>query len=151
MENKNLKPLKSLIFLDSNYWIYLFDQTTEEHAIIKEHFASIYDKYHLASNTVVLLETLHYLVKRLGSELVKEKWGWFMAMDLVIDELTLPCIDATFDELLKYSHTGIGGRDASILASMKRLGDIRTLVSHDRDFLNIPEIAVIDPIVDHVK
>ena len=60
--------------------------------------------------------------------------------------LTHPCIDATFDELLKYSHTGIGGRDASILASMKRLGDISTLISHDHDFLNIPEINVLDPL-----
>jgi predicted nucleic acid-binding protein len=148
MENKTPKPL---IFLDSNYWIYLFDQTTEEHAVIKDHFGLIYGKYQLASNTVVLLETMHYLVKRLGPELVKEKWAWFMAMDFVIDELTLPCVRSTFDELIKYSHTGIGGRDASILASMKRLGDTRTLITHDHDFLNIPEIEVIDPVADHVK
>ena len=141
---------KKLIFLDSNYWIYLMDQTTEEHAIIKDHFESIYGKYQLASSSVVLLETMHYMVKRLGSALVKEKWEWFMAMDLVIDELTLPCIGSTFEELVKYSHTGIGGRDASILASMKRLGDIQTLISHDQDFLKIPEIEVIDPISTHI-
>ena len=137
---------KTIIFLDSNYWIYLFDQTTKEHSIIKDHFESIYGKYQFASNTIVLLETMHYLVKHLGSELVKEKWEWFMAMDLLIDELTLTCVDFTFEELVKYSHTGIGGRDACILASMKRLGDIQTLVTHDQDFLKIPEINVIDPI-----
>ncbi|MHA1520718.1 MAG: type II toxin-antitoxin system VapC family toxin [Promethearchaeota archaeon] len=138
---------KPIIFLDSNYWIYLFDQATKEHVLIKDHFESIFGKYQLASNTVVLLETMHYMVKRLGSELVKEKWEWFMAMDLLIDELTLPGINSTFEEFLKYSHTGIGGRDASILASMKRLGDIRTLITHDQDFLKIPEIEVIDPMV----
>ncbi|MHA1584169.1 MAG: type II toxin-antitoxin system VapC family toxin [Promethearchaeota archaeon] len=136
----------TLIFLDSNYWIYLFDQTTKEHAVIKDHFESIYGKYRFASNTVVLLEVMHYLLKRLGSELVKEKWEWFMAMDLMIDELTLPCVNFTFKEFLKYSHTGLGGRDASILASMKRLGTIQTLLTHDQDFLNIPEINIIDPL-----
>ena len=137
---------KPLVFLDSNYWIYLFDQSTKEHAAIKDHFKKIYGKYKIASNTVVLLETMHYMVKRLGSLLVKEKWEWFMAMDLLIDELTLTCMDTTFEEFAKYSHTGIGGRDASILASMKRLGDIRTLITHDQAFLKIPEIDVIDPL-----
>jgi predicted nucleic acid-binding protein len=137
---------KTIIFLDSNYWIFLFDETTQEHPMIKEHFASIYGKFQFASNTVVLLETMHYMVKRLGSELVKEKWEWFMRLDMVIDELTLPCMDTTFAEFIKYSHTGIGGRDASILASMKRLGDIKTLVTHDQSFSKIPEIEVSDPI-----
>ncbi|MHA1673667.1 MAG: type II toxin-antitoxin system VapC family toxin [Promethearchaeota archaeon] len=140
---------KPVIFLDSNYWIYLFDKTTKEHALVKDHFELIYGKYQLASNTVVLIETMHYLVKWLGSELVKEKWEWFMAMDLIIDELTLPCINSTFEELVKYSYAGIGGRDASILASMKRLGNIQTLISHDKDFLKIPGIEVIDPVVDN--
>ncbi|TFH28614.1 MAG: type II toxin-antitoxin system VapC family toxin [Promethearchaeota archaeon] len=139
-----------IIFLDSNYWIYLFDQTTKEHAFIKNHFESIYGKYQLASNTVVLLETMHYLVKRLGSELVREKWKLFMAMDLIIDELTLTGVNAIFEEFVKYFHTGIGGRDASILASMKRLGNIQTLISHDQEFLKIPEIQVLYPIVGNI-
>ncbi len=137
---------KPLVFLDSNYWIYLLDQTTEEHSIIKKHFNQNYENYQFASNSVVLLEVMHYIVKRLGSELAKEKWMWFMAIDLRIDELTLPCVEKTFIEFVKYSFTGIGGRDASILASMKRLGDIKDIFTHDKAFLRIPDINVIDPL-----
>jgi uncharacterized protein len=106
----------------------------------------VFDKYQFAVNTVVLLETMHYMVKRLGSELVNENWKWFMSLDLLIDEITISCIASSFHELVKYTHTGIGGRDASILASMKRLGEIKTIITHDSAFKKISEIQVIDPV-----
>ena len=63
---------KPIIFVDSNYWIYLFDKTTIEHELVKKHFNILYDEAVLAINTVVMMEVMHYLVKRLGSEIAKE-------------------------------------------------------------------------------
>jgi predicted nucleic acid-binding protein len=48
--------------------------------------------------------------------------------------------------LAKFSQTGIGGRDATILAAMEELG-IKRLMTHDRAFKRIDSIEVIDPIV----
>ena len=78
---------KPIIFIDSNYWIYLFDKTTVEHELVKNHFNNLYDEAILAVNTVVMMEVMHYLVKRLGSEIAKEKWELFSSIDFVVGNL----------------------------------------------------------------
>ena len=50
----------------------------------------------------------------------------------------------SIEYLAKYSQTGIGGRDATILASMEEL-EIKKLMTHDRAFKRIDFIEVIDP------
>ena len=47
--------------------------------------------------------------------------------------------------LSRYSHTGIGGRDATILATMKKF-NVKQLVTHDKAFKKIDFIQVIDPV-----
>ncbi|MHA2399992.1 MAG: PIN domain-containing protein, partial [Promethearchaeota archaeon] len=110
---------KPIIFIDSNYWIYLFDKTTAEHEFVKKHFNNIYDKTILAVNTVVIMEVMHYLVKRLGPEIAKEKWEIFSSIDFVVGNLEFEDLDFIFSTLCKYSHTGIGGRDATILSFLE--------------------------------
>ncbi len=44
-----------------------------------------------------------------------------------------------------FIHAGIGGRDATILASMKKLS-IQIICTHDISFKKISNIEVIDPI-----
>jgi len=57
------------------------------------------------------------------------------------------CLAKRSIELLaKFSQTGTGGRDATILAAMEELG-IKKLMTHDRAFKRIDSIEVIDPIV----
>ena len=48
-------------------------------------------------------------------------------------------------KLSEFSHLGIGGRDATILATMS-IEEIHTLMTHDQAFKRIPDIEVIDPI-----
>jgi len=72
---------KSIVFLDSNYWIYLFDKTTVEHQYVLEYFKNLYENVSLAINTVVMIEVMHYLVKRLGPTVAKEKWELFSSID----------------------------------------------------------------------
>ena len=138
---------RPIIFIDSNYWIYLFDQTTLEHRFVKEHFNKIYEQSKLAVNVVVLIEVMHYLVKRLGSELAKEKWTIFSSMDFIIGNLEFEELDSTFLALCKYSHTGIGGRDATIISFLES-HQITKLCTHDKSFRKIPEVEIIDPIPD---
>ncbi len=136
---------KPIVFIDSNYWIYLLDAATIEHIHIKNHFDKIYDNIRFAVNVVVLIEVMHYLVKRLGNQIAKEKWKLFSKIDFVYTDLVFEDLDFIFEELIKFSHTGIGGRDATILNSMREL-NISKLFTHDKSFLKIPDIEVIDPI-----
>jgi len=108
---------KSVVFIDSNYWIYLFDKTCDEHA--------------------------H--VKRLGPTVAKEKWQVFSSIDFVIGNLKFEQLDPIFEVLSKFSHTGIGGRDATILSFMEEK-NITKLCTHDKAFTKIPNIEIIDPI-----
>ncbi|HDZ16747.1 MAG TPA: PIN domain-containing protein [archaeon] len=136
---------KPIIFIDSNYWIYLFDQTTLEHKYIKDHFEKVYDSAKLAVNVVVMVEVMHYLIKRLGSSLAKEKWNLFSSMDFVIGNLEYNDLDSVFLELSNYTHTGIGGRDATILAFLKS-NNITKFCTHDKSFKKIPDLEMIDPV-----
>jgi len=136
---------KSVVFIDSNYWIYLFDKTCDEHAHVVDHFKELYDSASLALNTVVMIEVMHYLVKRLGPTVAKEKWQVFSSIDFVIGNLKFEQLDPIFEVLSKFSHTGIGGRDATILSFMEEK-NITKLCTHDKAFTKIPNIEIIDPI-----
>ncbi|MHA1107330.1 MAG: hypothetical protein ACTSPN_16685 [Promethearchaeota archaeon] len=110
---------KSIVFIDSNYWIYLFDKTCNEHAYVVDHFKVLYVNDSLAINTIVMIEVMHYLVKRLGPTLAKEKWKVFSTIDFIIGNLEFEHLDPIFMILSKFSHTGISGRDATILSFME--------------------------------
>ena len=139
-----------IVFIDSNYWIYLFDKTTLEHIFIKEHFEELYDSIRLACNVIVMVEVMHYLVKRLGVPLAKEKWEIFSSIDFVFGNLEFKDLGDVLTELCNYTHTGIGGRDATILAFMKK-NNLSSICTHDKSFKEIPHLQVIDPIPDDLK
>jgi len=135
----------TIVFIDSNYWIYLFDETTPEHPYVKNHFEEIYDEFQIAINIPVMIEVMHYLVKRLGSNLARPKWDIFSSMNFIYDDLTFQDLDLVFNELSDFTHTGIGARDATILASMKKLS-VQKICTHDKSFKQVSDIDVIDPI-----
>jgi predicted nucleic acid-binding protein len=141
---------KSIVFVDSNYWIYLLDKTCDEHEYIAEHFKVLYDASFLAINTIVMVEVMHYLVKRLGPTVAKEKWQLFSSMDFLVGNLEFEELDRVFEALSNFSYTGIGGRDATILSFMKD-NNITQLCTHDKGFKKIPDIEIIDPIPDQKK
>lgn len=136
---------KPIIFIDSNYWIYLLDAATIEHIHIKNHFKKIFDTHKFAINVIVLIEVMHYLVRRLGNQIAQDKWKLFTRIDFICTDIIFEDLDNIFNELINYSHTGIGGRDATIISSMKTL-NITEICTHDKSFQKIPNIKVIDPI-----
>ena len=136
---------KTIIFVDSNYWIYLFDKTTPEHEVVREHFQKIYSDSNIVANTVVMMEVMHYLVKRLGPEIAQQKWELFRAIPYEIGDLMHVELDSVFQMLKTYSFTGIGGRDATILSYMKSKG-ITEIATHDEAFAHVDFVTVVDPI-----
>ncbi len=142
MENQT----KNMIFVDSNYWIYLLDQTLPEHVVVKEHFQKMYSDTNILVNVTVMMEVMHYLVKRLGPEIAQQKWELFSAIPYEVGDLMHGELDSVFQMLKTYSFTGIGGRDASILSYMKQKG-ITEIATHDEDFTRIEFVKVINPVI----
>jgi predicted nucleic acid-binding protein len=78
------------------------------------------------------MEVAHYLIKRLGS-LGKRKVNIFLSYPKEMIDFDQYLAIRSVEYLAKYSQTGIGGRDPTILASMDELGT-KKLMTHDRAF-----------------
>jgi len=66
---------------------------------------------------------------------------------LEVVELTLPVVQESMRLLGTYQEYGIGGRDASILATMTERGT-DTIATHDKGLLRVPEFNRVDPVFD---
>jgi len=135
--------MERLIFVDSNIWCYYFDRSAQEHEAVSERLEQILENG-VAINTVVAMEVAHYLIKSLGSD-GKRKTDIFLSYPMEIIDFDQNIARKSVEYLAKYSQTGIGGRDATVLASMEELGTKR-LMTHDRAFKRLDFIEVVDPI-----
>jgi predicted nucleic acid-binding protein len=134
-----------MILIDANIWAYYFDSTLSEHTHVKKPVESALRRHHAVINTTITIETLHYLVRRLGPLAGGEKGRIFLAYDLPLLLFDNESIDLTHRKLCEYHHLGIGGRDASLLATMEQ-HEITTIMTHDQAFKQIPDITVKDPL-----
>ena len=130
--------------IDSNIWAYYFDSDSPEHKFVVPEVRKALQEGTLI-NTVVAMEVAHFLVKNLGPVLGKEKFDIFMGFPLEVDELDLELVKAAMNELCKYSHLGVGGRDAALLASMQRK-HVDKLMTHDEALKRVPDVKAIDPV-----
>ena len=135
--------MERLIFVDSNIWFYYFNRSATEHEAVAEKLEQILENG-VAINTVVAMEVAHFLIKSLGSE-GKRKVDVFLSYSMEIVDFDQYLARKSVEYLAKYSQTGIGGRDATILASMQELGT-RKLMTHDRAFKRLDFIDVVDPV-----
>jgi predicted nucleic acid-binding protein len=131
------------ILIDSNIWAYYLDSTTTEHKKVVNPVRRAL-RGEVWINTVVQIEVAHYLVKRLGPVLGAEKAEKFLSYPFRVDELTVERVREAVEILKEYSHLGIGGRDATLLATMKAAG-IRTLMTHDEALKRVEWVKAIDP------
>ncbi|MGV9103649.1 MAG: type II toxin-antitoxin system VapC family toxin [Promethearchaeia archaeon] len=134
-----------MILVDSNIWAYYFDASLPEHNKVIKPLEAALEKNQVAINAIIVVETLHYLVKRLGSLEGKRKGRVFLGYGMPLYEIDEEIVTLTLMKLSEFTHLGIGGRDATILATMSVEG-IHNLMTHDQAFKRIPEIDVIDPI-----
>ena len=134
-----------MLFVDSNIWCYYFNSSLKEYKKVSEYLDSILGKKEIAMNNLIILEISHYLIKNLGAIKGKEKIEVLLGFPFIIANFDYEMLLDSIDILSNYTHTGIGGRDASILATMEKFG-IRQIVTHDSAFKKIDFIEVIDPI-----
>ncbi len=134
-----------MILVDSNIWAYYFDASLSEHQKVIKPLENALKKNHAAVNATIVVETLHYLVKRLGPLEGKKKGTVFLNYGLPLYEINEEIVELTLLKLSEFTHLGIGGRDATILATMSLEG-INNLMTHDQAFKRVPEINVMDPI-----
>ena len=130
--------------IDSNIWAYYLDSTVPEHRRAASAIEKAMDGEVLV-NTVIQIEVAHYLVKRLGAVAGKETAELFLALPLTVDPLDAPLLRDALRMLARYTDVGIGGRDASLLASMER-HHVARILTHDATFRRVEWVEVVDPV-----
>lgn len=134
-----------MLMIDSNIWAYFFDRNVPEHNKVKGPVKEAIREGEILMTTVIQMELAHYLIKRLGPISGGEKLDVLLNYPFKLDILDKELVLRTQEVLQRYYHLGIGARDASIIASMKRHG-VTKLITHDNAFKKIEEIEVIDPV-----
>ncbi len=91
------------------------------------------------------MEVAHYLIKNLGPVKGREKVNKLLQFPFRIEGFDFDAMTDSLDELERHSPQGIGGRDSTIIASMKE-NNVETLMTHDKAFKRIESIEVVDPV-----
>ena len=138
-----------MLFVDSNIWCYYFDQRLPEYVSVRDAMREIIKSEEIACNTVIVMEVAHYLVRHFTEKIARKKIETFINLtNIDIADFNRQALNQTVETLLAYAYTeGLGGRDATVIASMK-LQNIKKIVSHDDIFKRLAnklELEVIDP------
>lgn len=145
-----------MIFIDSNIWCYYFDKRLPEHPLVREQIRQILlSSEELVSNTVVVMEIAHYIVRHFTVEDARKKIEHFVNLrNLRILDFDSKLMAESLDHLLEFGYSdGLGGRDATIIAVMNSQG-IKTLLSHDDAFRRLSDrvaFKVVDPVISMEK
>jgi len=137
-----------MILIDTNIWAYYFDTTLPEHEQVIHPVETALRQNRATINSTIVIETLHYLVQRLGPLAGGEKGHIFLGYGIPLFILDANGLEITRQKLCEFHHLGIGGRDASLLATMAQ-HDLSKIMTHDHAFKRIPNIKVDDPIIYH--
>jgi len=96
-------------------------------------------------NTVIMVEVAHFLIKNLGAVLGMEKLREFLRFPFTVVDLDHAMALRALELLARYSHVGVGGQDATILATAESLS-ISKIMTHDEAFKKVDWLEVIDPV-----
>ncbi|MFH1774036.1 MAG: type II toxin-antitoxin system VapC family toxin [Methanobacteriota archaeon] len=135
-----------MIAVDSNIWIYYLDPTLPEHRKVKPVLEEAIRSENILTSTVIWMEVAHYLFK--VSSLPRSELSQALKKLLKLSTMKVADFDAATLSIAmdiieeKYRHR-IGGRDAVILATMKK-NNVSKLMTHDRGFVGLVEL--IDPL-----
>ncbi|MFQ6012605.1 MAG: type II toxin-antitoxin system VapC family toxin [Thermoplasmata archaeon] len=131
--------------VDSNLWIYYADATVPEHPVTRDFLTGVLREEEVAVNTVIQTEVAHYLIRRLGSVAGLAQTRVFLGLDIGVDALDPSRVDEAVALLARYADVGIGGRDATVLATLRSFGTDR-LATHDEGFRRVDWVRVEDPL-----
>lgn len=91
------------------------------------------------------MELAHFLIKNLGPVNGGDKLGLFLRFPLVISDFDYRSALDSVEMLERQSQLGVGGRDATILALMKRAG-VKRIMTHDESLKKVDWLEAIDPV-----
>ena len=141
----------SKFFIDTNILWWYFAQNSKYHEKVKNFLDPlILDlKNSFFVNEFVIIELLHILIKRteagysLGKKILSNQYSF---LNIIIDINNIRSLEELLEVLNIHGHnTTIGGRDSSIIVSM-RLHKINNIITHDDGFRSVDDINIHDPI-----
>ena len=138
-----------MLFVDSNIWCYYFDQRLPEHVYVRDAMREIIKSEEIACNTIIVMEVAHYLVRHFTEKIASKKIEYFINLgNMQIADFNRQALNQTVESLLAYGFAeGLGGRDATVIATMK-LQNVTKILSHDGIFRRLAEkleFEVLDP------
>ena len=127
-----------MIFIDSNMWCYYFDKRLPEHEAIRDMMRKTLTSEEIVCNTLIVLEVAHYLVRHFREPIARKKIEYFTNLsNLTIIDFDRQSMTQALERLLEHGYSdGLGGRDATVLATMK-LKEVETIISHDEVFMRL--------------
>jgi predicted nucleic acid-binding protein len=134
-----------MLTIDTNIWAYYFDGDCPEHKSVVGPVEKALKSEQIAVNTIIVMELAHFLVKGLGPQIGGEKLDQFLRFPLIITDFNYQHALSAIEMLKKYSHLGIGGRDATLLAMMDVAGEKR-IMTHDETLMKVDWLKPIDPV-----
>ena len=137
--------MRSILTIDTNIWAYYFDAEAPEHKHVEKPVDRAIKSEQIVVNTVIVMELSHFLIKNLGPVRGGEKLATILSYPLVVEALDYTAMLESIEQLKRYSHLGIGGRDATILAFMKR-SSTKKIMTHDAALKKVDWLEVTDPI-----
>ena len=75
-----------ILTIDTNIWAYYFDKDSPEHKYVVGPVDKAIRVEQIMTNTVIVMELSHFLVKSLGPVEGGEKINFFLSYPLVIEE-----------------------------------------------------------------
>lgn len=139
-----------MIFIDTNIWCYYFDKRLPEHKQVLGIMQKTLTSQEIACNTLIILEVAHYIVRHFKESEARKKVECFSSLaNLTIIDFDRQSMHQALESLIEHGYSdGLGGRDATVLATMKSK-KIKTIISHDDVFKRLSAklaLEVIDPI-----
>jgi predicted nucleic acid-binding protein len=104
----------------------------------------------ITCNTIIVMEVAHYLVRHFPAKTARKKIDYFVNLEnLKIVDFNRQMMMEALENLVEHAYThGLGGRDATVIATLKLL-HINKILSHDDIFKRLATklpIEAIDPI-----
>jgi predicted nucleic acid-binding protein len=137
--------VSTILIIDTNIWAYYFDQDSPEHKNVVGPVEEALRHEQIAINTIIIMELAHFLVKNLGPLDGGEKLGVFLRFPLLISDFDYRSMLDSLEILKRYSHLGVGGRDATVLALMGRAG-VKRIMTHDEALKKVDWVEAVDPV-----
>jgi predicted nucleic acid-binding protein len=137
--------VSATLIVDTNIWAYYFDRDAPEHRSVVVPLEKALRSDQIAINTIIIMELAHFLVKNLGPVDGGERLGVFLRFPLIISEFDFRSALDSVEMLKRYSHLGVGGRDATVLALMSRSKIVR-IMTHDEALKKVDWLEATDPV-----